>query len=290
LLDGFARERIGTLNLVRGGAGPPLLLLHGFPQTHVAWHRVAPRLAERFTVVAADLPGYGDSAGPEPDPAHTAYSKRATAATLVEAMRTLGFPRFAVAGHDRGARVAYRMALDHPDRVSRLAVLDVIPTLESAERVDRAFGLTTYHWFFLAQPPPFPERLIGGDPEFFLDHTLGSWLGRPDGIEAAARDEYRRCFRQPGVIRASCEDYRAGLSVDLEHDRADRAAGRRIACPLLVLWSATDDWKALDPLAVWRGWAERVDGGRIDSGHFLMEEAPDATTAALLRFFTDEKT
>jgi haloacetate dehalogenase len=291
MFDGFTRARVpkgGTeLHGVQGGAGPPVLLLHGFPQTHAAWHRVAPRLAERCTVVAVDLPGYGDSPGPEPDPAHTAYTKRATADALVRAMAGLGFERFAVAGHDRGARVGYRMALDHPERVTRLAVLDVAPTLETAEGIDLARALSSYHWFFLAQPPPLPERLIGGDPDFFLEHTLRSWLGRPDAIDPVALAEYRRCFRKPSVIRASCEDYRAGLGVDLEHDRADRAAGRRIRCPVLALWATQGEWQGLDPLAIWRRWAERVDGGPIDSGHFLMEEAPAETTTALLRFLLE---
>ncbi|MBI2466610.1 MAG: alpha/beta fold hydrolase, partial [Candidatus Rokubacteria bacterium] len=265
--------------------GPPVLLLHGYPQTHVAWHRVGPALASAVTVVAADLPGYGDSTGPDPDRDRQAFAKRATAATLVEVMQALGFARFAVAGHDRGGRVAYRMALDHPGRVTRLAVLDIVPTLDMVEMTDRDLALATYHWFFLAQPHPLPERLIGGDPDFYLEWTIGRWLGRPGGIDPAALAEYRRCFRKPSVIRAACEDYRAGLGLDVEHDRADRDAGRRIACPVLVLWAAQGtDGKAVEPLAVWGRWAERVTGQPLAAGHFLMEEAPDATAAALLAF------
>jgi haloacetate dehalogenase len=289
LFDGFTPQRVttpgGELSLVRGGTGPPVLLLHGYPQTHAAWHRVAPRLATRFTVVAVDLPGYGDSAGPTPDPAHAAYSKRATAATLVTAMTALGFTRFAVAGHDRGGRVGYRMALDHPERVSRLAVLDMVPTLEMAERIDRRLALAEYHWFFLAQPHPLPETLIGGAPDFYLTHTLESWAGRRGAFDESALAEYRRCFRKPSVIRAACEDYRAGLTVDLEHDRADRAAGRRIGSPVLALWGATaGDAYALDYPATWRRWADRVAGRPLDCGHFLMEEAPEETASALLEF------
>jgi haloacetate dehalogenase len=239
-------------------------------------------------VVAVDLPGYGDSAGPAPDAAHTAYSKRATAATLVAAMAALGFSRFAVAGHDRGGRVGYRMALDHPERVSRLAVLDIVPTLESAERMDVRLALAEYHWLFLAQPHPLPETLIGGAPDLYLTHTLESWAGRKGAFDEAALAEYRRSFRKPSVIRAACEDYRAGLSVDLEHDRADRAAGRRIGCPVLALWGgAAGDAYALEHLATWGRWAERVAGKSIDCGHFLMEEAPEETASALLDFLIE---
>ena len=289
MFESFVHKRVaveaGSINLAQGGAGPPVLLLHGYPQTHVEWHGIAEDLARRHTIVAPDLPGYGDSSGPEPDPAHVAYSKRTTAAALVEVMAGLGFDRFAVVGHDRGARVAYRMALDHPARVSRLAVLDIIPTLEAVERTDRDMALGTYHWFFLAQPYPLPETLIGASPNFFLTYTIDSWAGRRGAIGAAAMDEYRRCFRKPSVIRATCEDYRAGMTVDLDYDRADRTAGRRIACPVLALWGEQyTGGKPVDPLAIWRQWADDVTGGPLACGHFLVEEAPEETLSALLRF------
>ncbi len=291
MFEQFTRERVRTetsdIQVVRGGDGPPLLLLHGYPETHADWHRMAPVLARHFTVVVPDLPGYGDSTGPPPDPGHVAYSKRTMAATLVAVMQRLDFERFAVAGHDRGGRVAYRMALDHPERVSRLAVLDIVPTLEMVERTDRNLALSTYHWFFLAQPHPLPERLIGGDPDFFLTYTIESWQGRPGAIAPEAMAEYRRCFRKESVIRATCEDYRAGVTVDLEHDGADRAAGRRIACPVLALWGERFiDYERFDPLTVWRRWADRVTGGPIACGHFLMEEAPEETLAELLPFLS----
>ncbi|HYD99493.1 MAG TPA: alpha/beta hydrolase, partial [Alphaproteobacteria bacterium] len=260
---GFAHRRIAAgeaeIDLVTGGAGPPLLLLHGYPQTRADWHRVAPALAARFTLVLPDLPGYGDSRGPAPDPENRAYSKRAMAAAMVAVMAALGHGRFAVAGHDRGGRVAYRMALDHPDRVSRLAVLDIIPTVEMWDRIDRKRALSAYHWAFLAQTAPLPERMIAADPDFYLDWTLDSWLADKSAIDPAAREAYRRAFRRPEVIAAACADYRAGATVDAETDAADRAAGRRIACPLLMLWGEVgiDPAKA-DWLDVWRGWADDV--------------------------------
>jgi haloacetate dehalogenase len=233
MFPGFARQRLPTrdtdIHLRLGGAGPPLLLIHGYPQTHVAWHKVAPHLAESFTVVVPDLRGYGDSAAPEPDPQHVAYSKRAMAQDLVEVMTALGFDHFGLAGHDRGGRVAYRLALDHPTRVRRLAVCDMVPTLDETERTDWRLAWSTYHWFFLAQPAPLPETLIGQVPDFYVQHTLHSWVGKPEAIAPEAMAEYVRCFRRPTVIRATCEDYRAGLSVDLTHDRADRERRAR-AC------------------------------------------------------------
>jgi haloacetate dehalogenase len=267
-----------------GGAGPPVLLLHGYPQTHACWHRVAPGLARRFTVICPDLRGYGDSDRPPDDPAHRTYAKRAMAADQVETMARLGFERFAVVGHDRGGRVAYRLALDHPDRVSRLAVLDIVPTIEAWDRMDRRQALGSYHWLFLAQPFDLPERLIGAAPAFFLRWTLASWAGPGAAFDERALAEYDRAFRDPAVIHATCEDYRAGATVDVEDDAADRGR-RRIACPLLALWGAEHPGsRSWDPLAVWREWADDVQGHGIACGHFLPEEAPAEVVAALESF------
>ena len=286
---GFRHETIDTgeavINLVVGGSGPPLLLLHGHPQTHVMWHRVAPRLAEHYTVVAPDLRGYGDSSKPRSTPDHEPYSKRAMARDQVAVMRALGFDRFRVAGHDRGGRVAYRMALDHPERVERLAVLDIIPTGEHYRRTDMAFALGYWHWFFLPQPYPLPERLIEADPDFFFLRRRGQDLRAIFGEEALA--EYLRCYRDPEMIHAACEDYRAGATFDFALDEADRGV-KRIGCPVLALWGAQGslgDW--YDVLAVWRDWADDVRGGALDCGHYLPEEAPDATLEAFLAFFQD---
>ena len=286
MFGGFELATIETgetqIRVRHGGSGPPLLLLHGNPQTHVMWHRVAPRLAEEFTVVAADLRGYGDSSKPPTAPDHEPYSKRAMARDMLEVMRQLGFDRFSVAGHDRGGRCAYRLALDHPERVRKLAVLDIIPTGEAFRRADMAFGMGYWHWFFLAQPHDFPERVIGADPDTFFER-------RPNAFFAPeARAEYLRCFRDPATIHAICEDYRAGATFDFALDEADRAAGRRIACPVLALWAGTGELpKWYDPLAVWRAWADDVRGRAIDSGHFMAEEAPDDTYAELRAFFAE---
>ncbi|MGH7359120.1 MAG: alpha/beta fold hydrolase [Candidatus Rokuibacteriota bacterium] len=274
------------IHAVIGGQGPPVLLLHGYPQTHACWHRVAPALAARFTVVCTDLRGYGDSGRPPSDPAHRAYSKRSMAEDQLEVMAALGFERFALVGHDRGGRVAYRLALDHPERVTRLAVLDIVPTLETWARMDREASLASYHWLFLAQPPDLPERLIGADPTYFLRWTLGSWAGRPDAFDARALAEYHRAFGDPAVIHATCEDYRAGATVDIEADAADRGR-RRIACPVLALWGeARPQRREWDPLAIWRDWAGDVRGQALRCGHFLPEEAPADTRAALASFLS----
>jgi haloacetate dehalogenase len=288
LFPGFRSARIRAreteIHVVVGGQGPPVLLLHGYPQTHACWHRIAPALAARFTVVCPDLRGYGESGRPPSDPAHRAYSKRVMARDQVETMAELDFQRFAVVGHDRGGRVAYRLALDHPERVTRLAILDIVPTFETWAAMDRHAGLATYHWFFLAQPAGFPERLIGADPDYFLRWTLESWAGRPDAFNARALAEYRRAFRDPEMIRATCEDYRAGASVDVEDDAGDRGR-RRIDCPVLALWAERQPgaipW---DPVAVWREWAGDVRGQAVPGGHFMAEEAPAETLAALEPF------
>ena len=285
MFEGFHHSFVETseteIHVTCGGEGPPLLLLHGYPQTHVAWHKVAPLLRERFSLVIPDLRGYGDSGAPEPDAEHRAYSKRVMAQDMVEVMLELEFESFGVAGHDRGGRVAYRMALDHPERVGRLAVLDMVPTLDTFEMTDKDMALGTYHWFFLPQPAPLPETLIGHDPDYYLEHTIRSWLGRQDAIDDEAMEEYKRCFRKSTVIRACCEDYRAGATVDAEDDQADRDAGRRITCPGLTLWGEHSDGATPDPIEVWRRWADDVTGFPIESGHFLMEESPVETAEAL---------
>lgn len=289
MFEGFALSTIDadgvSIRARIGGSGPPLLLLHGNPQTHVMWHKVAPALARRFTVVATDLTGYGMSSKPPSMPDHAPYSKRAMARDQVAAMRALGHERFLVAGHDRGGRVGYRMALDCPDVVEKLAVLDIVPTGEAFARGGREFGLGYYHWFFLAQPAPLPERLIGADPDWFWRwHTTRG--PRTDFFTSEAIEDYLTCFRNPETVRAICEDYRAGATIDCVHDEADKRAGRKIACSLLVLWGAKaklDAW--YDTLAVWQEWADDVRGRALPCGHYLAEEAPEETTAELLAFF-----
>ncbi|HEY1257833.1 MAG TPA: alpha/beta hydrolase [Stellaceae bacterium] len=285
---GFERRRIATsgaeINLVTGGSGPPLLLLHGYPQTHLMWRKVAPRLAAQFTVIVPDLRGYGDSSKPPAGAENANYAKRALAQDQVEMMAALGFERFMVAGHDRGARVAHRLARDHAERVERLALLDIVPTLYRFETIDQKAATASWHWFFLIQPRGFPERLLGNDAEFFLRHQFAGLLRDPPALEADAFAEYLRCFRNPETIRATCDEYRAGASIDLDHDRADR--GRKLVMPLLVLWGRRSaQGSGYDMLGVWRDHAADVRGEPIDSGHFLPEEAPDATCRALSEFF-----
>jgi haloacetate dehalogenase len=269
--------------LRHGGDGPPLLVVHGYPQTHVAWHELAGDLAEEFTVVAPDLRGYGESTGPE-DPETADYANRAMARDLVAVMETLGHEEFLLVGHDRGARVGYRLTLDHPDRVRRLAVLDIVPTLETAEAMDYRYAKAMYHWLFLAQPHPVPERLINHEPTFYVDHLVENWAAYPERLDGAAIEAYHRAFARESVVRASCEDYRAGLSVDLDHDRASWEAGERIECPVLALWGGASGTVSFDPLAVWERWATDVEGRGLDSGHFVMEEAPEGALAQLQSF------
>jgi len=277
----------GKIRLRRGGAGPPLLLLHGNPQTHAMWHAVAPELAKRFTVICPDLRGYGGSLKPEATPDHAPYAKTEMAGDMVAVMRHLGHERFLVGSHDRGARVAHRLALDHPERVLKLAVLDIIPTIEHFERTDMAFALGYYHWFWFAQPHPFPEVVINAAPEaWFKAHTSREPKG-PGFFHPDALADYLAAARNPDMIRGMCEDYRAAASIDLEHDRASRAAGRKVQCPMLVLWGAkgkVGQW--YDPLAVWRGYCSAsVTGGPVDSGHYLAEEAPQDVLGQFLSFF-----
>jgi haloacetate dehalogenase len=288
MFDGFEVRDIATrgtsIHARIGGSGPPLLLLHGYPQTHAMWHRVAPVLAERCTVVSADLRGYGDSSKPTSDPEHAVYSKRASADDMVEVMAALGFARFMVAGHDRGGRVAHRLALDHPERVERMAVLDIVPTRTVFRATDQAIATGYYHWFFLIQPYDLPERLIGADPVYYLRRKLGAWAAL-DNFAPEALAEYERCFSDPATIHASCEDYRAAASIDLAHDEAD--LDHRIRCPLLVLWGGRGLMERhFDVLATWREKAAGPLTGRaLDCGHFLAEERPEETASELLAFF-----
>ncbi|MEO7912113.1 MAG: alpha/beta hydrolase [Roseiflexaceae bacterium] len=283
MFEGFSLSMIDTgatiLRVRHGGNGPPLLLLHGHPQTHVMWHAIAPRLAQDFTVVAPDLRGYGESSKPATTPDHMPYSKRAMAQDQVALMSQLGFEQFFVAGHDRGGRCAYRMALDHPERVRKLAVLDIIPTGEAFRRANMSFGMGYWHWFFLAQPAPLPERLIGCDPENYYFR-----VGR-DKFHPQALADYLRGCHDPATIHAMCEDYRAGATIDYQLDEADRGV-KRIECPTLVLWGKQGELEAwYDVLSIWRDWANDVSGQAIDAGHYLAEEAPDQTFVALHAFF-----
>lgn len=292
MFEGFAEHRIALgeaeLYLRVGGTGPALLLLHGYPQTHVAWHRVAPLLMQNFTVVMPDLRGYGQSRGPKPDPQHRNYSKRAMAEDMAGLMTVLGHERFLLAGHDRGARVGFRLALDHPQRVQRLAALDIIPTLDVWEELDADKALASYHWSFLAVPAPVPERLIGADPDFYIRHLLDRWVGRPDALHPQAVDAYLRQFHDPAVLTASCEDYRAGATIDRAEDAADRRRGHKLACSVLVLWGRRYlSSKTASPLAAWRRWAEDVREVALDCGHFIAEEAPDDCARALAAFFSE---
>ncbi len=292
--DGFETRRITTTDaeiaLRTGGRtdAPPLLLLHGFPQTHAIWQRVAQRLKDDFFLVMPDLRGYGDSSHAPGLPDHGNYSKRALAQDMVEVMDTLGIARFNLCGHDRGARVAHRLALDHPARVNRLCVIDIAPTLDMYARTDMAFARAYYHWFHLIQPAPLPELMIGGNPRAYLHAKLGGWGSAGLGyIEPEALAEYERCFCRAESIHTACEDYRASAGIDLEHDRDSRAHGEKIACDTLVLWGDRGVVHRLfEPLALWQAQcAGRVTGQALPAGHFIPEELPEATADALKTFF-----
>lgn len=287
----FETKRItvqGTdINLVTGGSGPPLLLLHGYPQTHVMWHKMAPLLADAYTLVIPDLRGYGDSGKPPGGPDHAAYSKRVMAEDQRQIMAALGFDRFHLVGHDRGARVGYRMAYDHPDAVASLTILDVVATEDVFASTDAALAKAYFHWFTMLQPEPLAEKLMGADPAFYLRWILDRWSSMPGAITDGAYAEYLRCFSNPDTLHAMCEDYRAA-PIDIAHDQAE--AGRKIACPVLVLWGAGQrqhpGWPSvgLDILGLWKARATSVTGGPIDCGHFMPEEAPKETAAAVRAF------
>jgi haloacetate dehalogenase len=286
-IDGFEYTTIAvgptTYRPGVAGSGPAVLLLHGFPQTHYCWHRVAPVLAGANTVVVCDLKGYGDSRAPSGGPLGEGYSKREMADELVELMAQLGFERFAVVGHDRGGRVAYRMALDHPEAVERLGVLNIVPTVDQFERMAGEAAIDYYPWFFLAQPPPFAERLVSASAEYFLRHTLSSFAATPDAISPQATERYVRAFT-PESISRMCADYRAAFHIDRLMDAEDRERGRKIRCPVLVHWGAEEGSMSDGPLRVWRQWAEAVEGSPLPSGHLIAEEAPEELTSSLQRF------
>ena len=284
MFEKFVLEQIdvgvATLRVRHGGSGYPVLLLHGHPRTHVTWHKVAPVLAEQFTVVCPDLRGYGRSSKPQATEDHATYSKRAMAADCLRLMRELGYERFAVAGHDRGAYVAFRLAMDHPEAVSHLLIADAVPIGEALARCDAGFATAWYHWFFLGQTEKPAERFINADPDAW-------YTASAEHMGQEAFEDYRRAIHDPATVHAMVEDYRAGLGIDRDHDDADRAAGRRITCPALFLWAAQDDMEDLygDPLAIWRDWADDIDGYPIDCGHHMAEEAPAEVASYLAKFF-----
>ena len=295
MFDNFTKTRIKangvSINLVHGGVGPPLLLLHGYPQTHVEWHKIAPKLAVHYTVVAPDLRGYGDSEKPPaPEGDLSVYCKRTTAQDQVEVMEKLGFESFHVVGHDRGARVGHRMALDHSERVRTFTSLDVVPSQAAFDHMDSQLSFAWFHWHLMRQPSPLPETLIGNSAKTYLDFLLERWTAIDGSITDEAYGEYLRCFNDPETIRATCLDYR-GIELDLQHDEADR--GRKLTCPVLLLWGSNmakrPGWQTganLDMLTVWRERAVDVRGKPLDCGHFLPEELPEETTVELLAFLS----
>ncbi len=289
LFPGFEARRFQTRGAEifarLGGQGPPLVLLHGYPQTHAMWHRLAPRLAQDFTLAILDLRGYGSSSIPGDSPDHFTYSKRAMGQDVCDVMDALGYSQFLLCGHDRGGRAAYRLALDEPARVAKLAVLDIVPTYDMWHGLTPELALRAFHWTFLAQPEPWPERMIGADPIGWLEDKIRSWNASGAVFTPEALAHYRAFFAEPERIHATCEDYRAGATYDLKADEEDRAAGRKIACPTLALWgSAGIPAKGAGPLAIWRTWCTDIRGEAINCGHFLAEETPDSTLAALIPF------
>ncbi len=287
-LHGFDYQTVitqgATINVASAGSGPALLLLHGYPQTHLMWHKIAPSLAKKHHIICPDLRGYGDSSKPDSDAQHRPYSKREMANDMIEVMRQMGYERFFVVGHDRGARVAHRMALDFPAKILKAAVLDIIPTYEMFKQIDQTIATSYYHWFFLIQDKGVPEHLIGLDPDFYLNDKLNRWSQYPEQFDNAIVNQYLRCFKDPATIHATCEDYRAAASIDLEHDEAD--LDKKVGCPLLVLWGKHGIMgKHFDMLDIWQQKADNVTGKALDSGHFLAEEAASETLENLLNFF-----
>lgn len=271
---------------ITGGTGPALLLLHGYPQTHVMWHKVAPALMQHFTIVAPDLTGYGNSGKPVTDSQHTPYSKRAMATDMLEVMKQLGHSEFSVAGHDRGGRVGHRLAVDHPNSVKRLAVLDIAPTREMYQNVTDEFARAYWHWYFLIQPAPFPEKMIMADTDAYLEHKCG--LGATDisVFDPEAMEAYRVAYRNPETVHASCEDYRAAASIDIDHDNEDDQHQRRVSCPMLVLWGKEGVIeRCFDPIALWQMRADNVSGRAMPGGHYLAEQHPQIIVDELVRFF-----
>ncbi len=295
MFDGFQNRRVRVsdveINMRTGGSGPPLLLLHGYPQTHVCWHLIAPILAKSFSLVVPDLRGYGDSSCPDIGSDGITYSKRVMALDMIAVMKELGYSAFSVIGHDRGARVAYRMALDHSNVVDRMMSLDVVPTFDMWQGTNKKRALGGFHWSFLAQPAPLPERLIQSDPEFFATRLMTRWAAPDFKFKPDAMAEYLRCFAKPEVISATCEDYRAGAGIDDQLDREDFEAGRRLQCPVHFLWGSCRNLGGpqgvADPLQVWRRWADDVSGAPIDCGHFLAEEAPAQVIDWVHKFFVE---
>jgi haloacetate dehalogenase len=285
IFDGFALDHIDvgpgvTLRVRHGGSGPAVVLLHGHPRTHTTWWKVAPLLAVQFTVICPDLPGYGQSTGPTTTPDHSPYSKRAMAAAVAELIRQLGHHVYAVAGHDRGAYVAHRLALDFAGKVQKLVIMDAVPIGAALARVDAHFAASWWHWFFLGQTDKPAERVISADPD--------AWYSAdPETMGQENYEDYRRAIHSPETVHAMCEDYRAGLSVDRAVDDADQDAGYRVTCPTLLLWSSRDDLEDLygDPLTIWHEWADNISGHSIDSGHHMAEENPGQLVTALRQFF-----
>jgi haloacetate dehalogenase len=292
-IPGFSRSDIRTAGArivaATGGSGPPLLLMHGNPFNHLSWLKVAPVLAREFTVVATDLRGYGDSEKPPGGPDHSGYSFRAMAQDQIEVMQSLGFDTFYAAGHDRGARVLHRMCLDHPQKVKRAAILDIVPQHYLYSHINKQWATFSWHWFFNIQPEPLPEKMMGFDPDWFIEKKLAKTEQGLSFFDKEALAEYKRCFRNPDTIHAICEDYRAGAGIDLEHDEVDFKAGRKIECPVLLLWGATGGVGRNHnpgPAEIWKSYASNIVAAKtVPSGHYLSEEAPAETTAALREFF-----